>query len=49
MEMAWIVQNWNPSTDFFKAKGACDVTVAEAWHVYRLGPQAMKTVGQQPT
>ncbi|XP_034242389.1 diamine acetyltransferase 2-like [Thrips palmi] len=43
-DMAWTVLNWNPATDFYKARGARDMTEAEAWHVFRLGPESMKSV-----
>lgn len=42
--MAWAALNWNPATYFYKARGARDVTVAEGWHIFNLGPEGMKAV-----
>ncbi|XP_021924206.1 diamine acetyltransferase 2 isoform X1 [Zootermopsis nevadensis] len=35
------VLNWNPARDFYKAKGAIDITEEEGWHHYRLDREAL--------
>ncbi|KAJ9586448.1 hypothetical protein L9F63_019912, partial [Diploptera punctata] len=36
------VLNWNPAQEFYKAKGAKDITEEEGWHHYRLEREAME-------
>lgn len=40
--MDFVVLDWNPAQDFYKARGAVDITAKEAWHLFRLHPDAMK-------
>ncbi|XP_023712809.1 diamine acetyltransferase 2 isoform X1 [Cryptotermes secundus] len=35
------VLNWNPAQDFYKAKGAINITEEEGWHHYRLDREAL--------
>jgi len=35
------VLNWNPAQDFYKAKGAVNITEREGWHHYRLDRGAL--------
>lgn len=35
------VLNWNPAQDFYKAKGAINITEQEGWHHYRLDREAL--------
>ena len=35
------VLNWNPAQDFYKAKGAVNITEEEGWHHYRLDREAL--------
>ncbi|OWF44448.1 diamine acetyltransferase 2-like [Mizuhopecten yessoensis] len=35
--MQWVVLNWNkPSIDFYKSRGAWDVTAKENWNIFRM-------------
>ncbi|EFN80456.1 diamine acetyltransferase 2 [Harpegnathos saltator] len=34
-QLDFIVLNWNPAQEFYKKRGACDLTVKEKWHHYR--------------
>ncbi|XP_066996090.2 thialysine N-epsilon-acetyltransferase [Anabrus simplex] len=38
----FVVLNWNPATEFYKRKGAVDLTTAEGWHHYRLEKEALR-------
>ncbi|XP_012274454.1 diamine acetyltransferase 2 isoform X2 [Orussus abietinus] len=44
--MDFIVLNWNPAQDFYKKRGAIDITKAEGWHLYRLNETALKELIQ---
>jgi hypothetical protein len=35
------VLSWNPAQDFYKAKGAINITEEEGWHHYRLDREAL--------
>ena len=35
--MNWVCLNWNTSSiEFYKRKGAIDVTATEKWHLFRM-------------
>ncbi|XP_014481671.1 PREDICTED: diamine acetyltransferase 2 [Dinoponera quadriceps] len=34
-QLDFIVLNWNPAQEFYKRRGACDLTEKEKWHRYR--------------
>ncbi|XP_063977337.1 LOW QUALITY PROTEIN: uncharacterized protein LOC135162617 [Diachasmimorpha longicaudata] len=36
------VLKWNPATNFYKHRGAIDMTEAEDWHYYRLGSEGLR-------
>lgn len=38
------VLKWNPAKDFYKHKGAIDLTTEEEWHHYRLSDTALKAL-----
>ncbi|CAK9795550.1 Thialysine N-epsilon-acetyltransferase [Anthophora plagiata] len=38
------VLEWNPAQDFYKSKGAVDITVEEGWHHYRFSGKALKVL-----
>ncbi|KAK7868359.1 hypothetical protein R5R35_013650 [Gryllus longicercus] len=40
----FVVLNWNPATEFYKHKGAIDLTATEKWHHYRLEKNAIETL-----
>lgn len=41
------VLEWNPATDFYKHKGAIDITTTEKWHHYRLDKNALKKLAEK--
>lgn len=40
----FVVLNWNPAQDFYKRKGAIDITEQDDWHHYRLDETALKNL-----
>lgn len=40
--MDFVVLNWNPAQDFYKRKGAVDLTSDQGWHYYRLNKDSME-------
>lgn len=41
-QLDFIVLNWNPAQEFYKKRGACDLTVEEKWHRYRFSNDDLK-------
>lgn len=41
-QLDFIVLNWNPAQEFYKKRGACDLTVEEKWHRYRISIDDLK-------
>ncbi|XP_032663417.1 leucine-rich repeat and guanylate kinase domain-containing protein [Odontomachus brunneus] len=41
-QLDFIVLNWNPAQEFYKKRGACDLTVEEKWHRYRFSTDDLK-------
>lgn len=35
------VLNWNPAQEFYKRKGAQDLTAAEGWHRFRMNKESI--------
>nr|XP_023680530.1 diamine acetyltransferase 2-like isoform X4 [Paramormyrops kingsleyae] len=47
VRLQFSVLNWNtPSLDFYKAKGAQDLTDSEGWHVLRFDGEALDKLAQ---
>lgn len=43
IRLQWVVLNWNtPSIEYYKRKGAVDMTATEKWHIFRMNEQEMK-------
>ncbi|KOC62112.1 Diamine acetyltransferase 2 [Habropoda laboriosa] len=36
------VLEWNPAQDFYKSKGAANLTIEEGWHHYRFSDKTLK-------
>ncbi|XP_034234504.1 diamine acetyltransferase 2-like isoform X2 [Thrips palmi] len=44
VDMDFVVLDWNPAQDFYKARGARDITEEGSWHLYHLGNDCLKTL-----
>ena len=42
--MDFVVLDWNPAQDFYKARGAQDITETESWQLYHLSNDCLKTL-----
>ncbi|CAL7937792.1 unnamed protein product [Xylocopa violacea] len=42
------VLEWNPACNFYKYKGATDMTIVEGWHHYRFSDTALKILAADP-
>ncbi|KAE8751303.1 hypothetical protein FOCC_FOCC001874 [Frankliniella occidentalis] len=45
-DMQFIVLDWNPAQDFYKSRGACDVTKEEGWHLFRIDGESLKKISE---
>ncbi|OXU26172.1 hypothetical protein TSAR_009930 [Trichomalopsis sarcophagae] len=41
------VLSWNPAQNFYKAKGAVDLTEVEGWHMYRLNQESLQNLASK--
>ncbi|KAK3913605.1 Thialysine N-epsilon-acetyltransferase [Frankliniella fusca] len=48
-DMEFIVLNWNPAQEFYKARGARDVTKEEGWHLFRIGGESLQKIAESKT